>query len=335
MGFSSSASGSQGPNQTVPQEPEDEDEELVIYLTYNKIKTVQNIDTLKRLIIDAMKRITHMNSSENIMIGNPDGTDKGYRSGVCTYSIEVTISRSQDPEETFEGMKKHIADSILDGSLDNLLNVMDGTVSLRDIFFKGIENEISNKTNFKFKRGIAEIKEKYPTGGNEDKLKFATKIKTILYNAIKSNLVSEQSESAKKKRLQLELISAVDDDDTVVLIQFMIMDSFSEIEEGYDLAKALATSIDTEKSSILNASLTDINMIDRCYTFDTETPCNASTKELGKSGVKPVGLQKDHIVVINNNCKEVVKNLRDNFVSNAPLSTNCEEVINKELGSDK
>ena len=36
---------------------------------------------------------------------------------------------------------------------------------------------------------------------------------------------------------------------------------------------------------------------------------------------------------INNNCGEVIKNLRDNYVSNNYLSENCSDAIDKELGN--
>ena len=314
-------------------EDDDEDEEFVVYLTYNRMKDVQNMNTLKRLIIEAIKRITHMNSAENIMIGNPDGSDKGYRSGDCTYSIEVTISKSEDPDETFKNMKKYIIDSILDGSLVTLLNVMEGTLSLRDIFFNGIEKGIVNKTRMRYKRCIAEVKAKYPTGGQEEKKIFATQIKDSIHKALRP-IFNDKEEQGQKRRIEIELISAYDNDDTVILAQFVIMDSYDKKEDSYDIAKTLsATTINDEtKKYITNEEVVDINMIDRCYTFDTESPCNASKKKLASSEVKGIGLQKDHIVVINNNCQDVVKNLRENYVSNAPLSANCEDVINKELG---
>ena len=38
------------------------------------------------------------------------------------------------------------------------------------------------------------------------------------------------------------------------------------------------------------------------------------------------------INIVNNNCGEVIKNLRKNYVSNVHLSENCSDAIDKELG---
>ena len=73
-------------------------------------------------------------------------------------------------------------------------------------------------------------------------------------------------------------------------------------------------------------------MLDKCRVFDIDTKCNASKKKLIDLNVKKVGMQKDSINVVNNNCSEIVKNLRNNYVSNMRLSENCSDAIDKELG---
>ena len=72
-------------------------------------------------------------------------------------------------------------------------------------------------------------------------------------------------------------------------------------------------------------------MIERCYIFDIDAICNASNEKIDDT-VKHVGAQKDNIVVVNSNCQDVVGNLSNNYVANAYLSENCNDVIDKELG---
>ena len=306
----------------------DEDDELVIYFTYNILKKVKDMGALKELMINGVKRISHISESSAIMIGNLEGTDKGIRKGTCTYSIEVTIGKSDIPEDSFENIRRNISDAINDGSFQNIMNVMNKTVSLRDVYFKDLNRYLSG-SNLKFKRGIAEIKLPYPARSAKEKAKFSIKVKQIMYTAVNS-LFSEFN--LGKERVQLELISAVDDDETLVMVQFMIMDSYSKLKDSYYIAETIEQTMGGDSLGMRSELLGQVTMIDKCYLFDTDTVCNASNKKIIEDGVKNVGIQKDNIVVVNDNCKEVVTALRSNYVSNKHLSENCNDAINEELG---
>ena len=156
-------------------------------------------------------------------------------------------------------------------------------------------------------------------------MKFSRNIKKILYESINS-LFEEFNLS--KSRIQLELISAIDDDESSVLVQFMIMDSYSKLESSYSIAKTISENLSALKTDVIQ----EINMLDKCRVFDIDTKCNASKKKLIDLNVKKVGMQKDSINIVNNNCSEIVKNLRNNYVSNMRLSENCCDAIDKELG---
>ena len=304
----------------------DEDEELVIYLTYNILKDVADIDNLKKRIIDGVKRLSHVTDINSIMIGNPTGTDQGFRKGICTYSFEVTIIKSTGLNESFDSIKDNISDSINDGSFENIMNVDQNIITLRDIYFTGLNGYLDDSM-LRYKRALADIKLSYPQGGHNEKMKFSKKIKKILYDSINS-LFDEFNLS--KRRIQLELISAVDDDDSSVLVQFMIMDSYSKLESSYSIAKTISNNLNQLKTNMIE----EINMLDKCRIFDIDTKCNASKKKLIDLHVKKVGTQKDTINIVNNNCNEVIENLRKNYVSNIRLSENCNDAIDKELGID-
>ena len=300
---------------------EDIDEELVIYLTYNILKDVTDMDNLKKKIINGIKRLSHVTDINSIMIGNPTGTDQGFRKGICTYSFEVTIIKSV---ESFDSIKDNISDSINDGSFENIMNVDQNIITLRDIYFTGLNGYLDDSM-LRYKRALADIKLSYPQGGHNEKMKFSKKIKKILYDSINS-LFDEFNLS--KRRIQLELISAVDDDDSSVLVQFMIMDSYSKLESSYSIAKTISNNLNELKTNMIE----EINMLDKCRIFDIDTKCNASKKKLIDLHVKKVGTQKDTINIVNNNCNEVIENLRKNYVSNIRLSENCNDAIDKELG---
>ena len=108
----------------------------------------------------------------------------------------------------------------------------------------------------------------------------------------------------------------------------MIMDSYSKLESSDSIAREIRENITNINNNIIH----EINMLDKCYIFDIDHKCDASKKKLIDLGVKKVGMQKDNISIINNNCGEVIKNLRDNYVSNNYLSENCSDAIDKELG---
>ena len=300
---------------------EDIDEELVIYITYNILKDVTDMDNLKKKIINGIKRLSHVTDINSIMIGNPTGTDQGFRKGICTYSFEVTIIKSV---ESFDSIKDNISDSINDGSFENIMNVDQNIITLRDIYFTGLNGYLDDSM-LRYKRALADIKLSYPQGGHNEKMKFSKKIKKILYDSINS-LFDEFNLS--KRRIQLELISAVDDDDSSVLVQFMIMDSYSKLESSYSIAKTISNNLNELKTNMIE----EINMLDKCRIFDIDTKCNASKKKLIDLHVKKVGTQKDTINIVNNNCNEVIENLRKNYVSNIRLSENCNDAIDKELG---
>ena len=305
-------------------EDEEEDEELVIYLTYNTLQDIDNMDNLKKLLINSMKRITHISNISNIMIGNPNGTDHGFRKGFCSYCFEVTINKPNETDESFEIIKENISDSINDGSFEEIMNVMKNKITLRDVYFKDLNKYFQN-SRLRFKRGLAEIKLGYPQGGQQEKFRFSRRVKTIIYDSINS-LFDEIN--LNKNRVQLELISAVDGDENIVLVQFMIMDSYSKLESSYSIAKTISLNL----SRLKNNMIEEVNMLDKCYIFDIDTECNASKKKLLDNGVKRVGKQKDDIIIVNNNCNEIIGNLRKNYVSNTHLSENCSDAINKELG---
>ena len=302
---------------------EEEDEELVLYLTYNILKPITEISPIKNNIINALKRITHIDAGD-IMIGNPDGTDPGFRKGFCTYSFEVTIAKQTDSKESFSSIKENVSDAIKDGSFQDIMNI-DGKISLRDIYFKGIGSMFDDNYRMRYKRGIVEIGLEYPKGGHEDKMKFSKEVKLIIYDAINS-LFDEFNLS--KKRVQLEIISAVDNDNSLILVQFMIMDSYSKLESAY----TIANTINDNLTRIVGDKIEEINMTDKCYIFDIDAVCNASTKKIIDDNIKNVGIKKDNIVVVNSNCQDIVSNLRNNYVSNSFITENCNEVINKELG---
>ena len=302
---------------------DDEDEELVIYLTYNIQKEVSDMNDLKKRIINGIKRVSHIEDVNSIMIGNPTGTDLGFRKGKCTYSFEVTIVKST---ESFDDMKDNISDSINDGSFDNIMNIDENIITLRDVYFTGLNGYLEGGM-LRYKRGLADIKLPYPQGGQNEKIKFSKNIKKILYDSINS-LFEEFNLS--KGRIQLELISAIDDDESSVLVQFMIMDSYSKLESSYSIAKTISENLSALKTDVIQ----EINMLDKCRVFDIDTKCNASKKKLIDLNVKKVGMQKDSINIVNNNCSEIVKNLRNNYVSNMRLSENCSDAIDKELGID-
>ena len=304
-------------------EEEEEDEELVLYLTYNILKPITEISPIKNNIINALKRITHIDAGD-IMIGNPDGTDPGFRKGFCTYSFEVTIAKQTDSKESFSSIKENVSDAIKDGSFQDIMNI-DGKISLRDIYFKGIGSMFDDNYRMRYKRGIVEIGLEYPKGGHEDKMKFSKEVKLIIYDAINS-LFDEFNLS--KKRVQLEIISAVDNDNSLILVQFMIMDSYSKLESAY----TIANTINDNLTRIVGDKIEEINMTDKCYIFDIDAVCNASTKKIIDDNIKNVGIKKDNIVVVNSNCQDIVSNLRNNYVSNSFITENCNEVINKELG---
>ena len=94
---------------------------------------------------------------------------------------------------------------------------------------------------------------------------------------------------------------------------------------SYSIAKTI--SLSTFSSNLIE----ELNMLDKCYIFDIDAICNASKKTFIRD-VKRVGMQKDNITIVNSNCKEVIDNLRNNYVSNTYLSENCSDAINKELG---
>ena len=202
---------------------DDEDEELVIYLTYNIQKEVSDMNDLKKRIINGIKRVSHIEDVNSIMIGNPTGTDVGFRKGKCTYSFEVTIVKST---ESFNDIKDNISDSINDGSFENILNVDENIFTLRDVYFTGLNGYLEDGM-LRYKRGLADIKLPYPQGGHNEKMKFSRNIKKILYESINS-LFDEFNLS--KSRIQLELVSAIDDDESSVLVQFMIMDLIQNLK---------------------------------------------------------------------------------------------------------
>ena len=308
------------------EEQEDEDEEeLVVYLTYNILKEVTDINTIKNKIMHKLQSVTMIADKNNIMIGDPSGNDQGFRKGLCTYSFEVTINKSEDKTETFDNIKENISDSVKDGTFENIMNIDQNTLSLRDVYFTGL-NGYFDDNMLRYKRVLAEIKLPYPQGGYENKMRFSRKIKSIIYNYVNS-LFSKFNLS--KRRIQLELISAIDGDDSSILVQFMIMDSYSKLESSYSIAREISENITNINNNIIH----EINMLDKCYIFDIDHRCDASKKKLIDLGVKKVGMQKDNISIINNNCGEVIKNLRDNYVSNNYLSENCSDAIDKELGN--
>jgi hypothetical protein len=303
---------------------EDEDEELVIYLTYNILKDIDDINNVKRKIITSVKRISHITDINTIMIGNPNGTDEGFRKGFCTYSFEVTISKSNVENETFDSIKDAISDSINDGSFENIMNINKNTLTLRDVYFTGLNGRFDDN-RLRHKRALADIRLPYPQGGHKEKMDFSRKIKKLIYDSI-APLFDDFKLS--KRRVQLELISSIDDDNSSVLVQFMIMDSYSKLESSYSIAQTISQNLTSLKSNPIE----EINMLDKCHIFDIDTVCNASKKKLIDLGVKKVGIQKDNINVVNNNCNEVIENLRNNYVSNINLSENCSDAIDKELG---
>ena len=281
------------------------------------------MNDLKKKIINGIKRVSHIEDVNSIMIGNPSGTDLGFRKGKCTYSFEVTIIKSTD---SFNDIKDNISDSINDGSFENILNVDENTITLRDVYFTGLNGYLEGGM-LRYKRGLADIKLPYPQGGHKEKMKFSRNIKRILYDSINSLF---EGFNISRGRIQLELISAIDDDDSSVLVQFMIMDSYSKLESSYSIANTISNNLPSLKTNVIE----EINMLDKCRIFDIDTKCNASKKKLIDLNVKKVGMQKDSINIVNNNCGEIVKNLRNNYVSNMRLSENCNDAINKELGID-
>ena len=307
----------------IPSDEDEEDEELVLYMTYNILKPVSDVSAVKEKIIEGIKRITHIDKSD-IMIGNPDGTDPGFRKSFCTIAFEATITKPDDSKESFKVIRENISDAIKDGSFQDILNETDGILSLRDIYFKGIGRIFDDNYKMRYKRGVAEIKLQYPRGGHAEKMKFSKQVKRVLYDAINS-LFDEFNLSVK--RVQLELISAVDNEDEVILVQFMIMDSYSKLESSY----SIASTINENLTRLVGGKIQEINMIERCYIFDIDAICNASNEKIDDT-VKHVGAQKDNIVVVNSNCQDVVGNLSNNYVANAYLSENCNDVIDKELG---
>ena len=209
----------------------------------------------------------------------------------------------------FDDIKDNISDSINDGSFENILNIDENILTLRDVYFTGLNGYLDGGM-LRYKRGLADIKLPYPQGGHNEKMKFSRNIKKILYESINS-LFDEFDLS--KGRIQLELISAIDDDESSVLVQFMIMDSYSKLESSYSIAKTISENLSALKTDVIQ----EINMLDKCRVFDIDTECNASKKKLIDLNVKKVGMQKDSINIVNNNCGEIVKNLRNNFIIDA------------------
>ena len=294
-------------------------------MTYNTLNDILDVDAVKKLIVSGIKRITHMDEDDNIMIGNPDGTDKGYRKGVCTYSFEVTITKPDVPEETFQTIREFLSDSIKDGSFKNIMNIMNDTVSLRDVYFRSM-NTPEDGPNLRYKRGTAVLNLPYPSSRNmRAKIELAIKAKDILYKEIKY-LFDEVK--LDESRVELELISADDTNSQIILVQFMIMDYYSKLESSY----SIANTIHTRAGELEGKYIQKVSMLDKCYIFDIDVACVPRIKKLGDAGVKSVGLQEDNLSVVNNNCQDIVHNLRNNYVSNKHLSSNCNEAIDNELG---
>ena len=74
----------------------------------------------------------------------------------------------------------------------------------------------------------------------------------------------------------------------------MIMDSYSKLESAY----TIANTINDNLTRIVGDKIEEINMTDKCYIFDIDAVCNASTKKIIDDNIKNVGIKKDNIVVL-------------------------------------
>ena len=68
----------------------------------------------------------------------------------------------------------------------------------------------------------------------------------------------------------------MENDNSLILVQFMIMDSYSKLESAY----TIANTINDNLTRMVGGKIEGINMIDKCYIFDIDAVCDASKKKI-------------------------------------------------------
>ena len=300
----------------------------VVYLTYNDTKPNDYASTKK----DRQTIASEIRKKLITLTGVSDGnTIQVYRVrfGPMTTSIEVGIVVGANETMNETDIKQSIVNSVVDKSIRRKL-FLTQLESIKDIYFDGISKfpEVLSLPS-QFKRLLVEMPGDYPETENS-RLNFEEK--TISY--IKEFL---EEPDMNILRIQLERVSRVPDNDERVVVQFLLMNSFSETKSPNQIIMKFKDNYNTgnnefsnqyqltnvvfgEPSIILDGSENDI-----LNTFEEEKIQAALVDEATLSD-----LEGKYERIAYYGCDLTLADLKNNLISaNTPLPKECEGSVHQ------